>query len=110
MTRSTQYLYIREAFPVRINGLGTGKTVTAKFCEIQEGDPVEIGSLTMTLPEDGATGDYADAFARSALLADLAGKIKHRVYLHLDDGVVWHDVWPFVVTDTDPDLLPPLMP
>lgn len=106
--RATQYLYVRQALPVTLTGLGTGKTVTAKFCEQRDGDPADIGSLTETLTEDGTTGNYAGTFARADLLTDLAAFVGTLVYLHLDDGVVWHDVWPFLVVDTDPDLLGPI--
>ncbi len=69
MTRPAQYLYIREAFPVRIEGLGTGKTVTAKLCEGREGVPGAIGTLTLALAEDGTSGNYSGTFARADLLS-----------------------------------------
>jgi hypothetical protein len=30
------------------------------------------------------------------------------VYLHISDGVAWRDVYHYVVTDVDPDLMDPL--
>lgn len=108
--RSPRYLYVREAFPVVVNGLGAGKVVTAKMCANREGDPAPIGTLTTTLAPQTNPEDYSATFARAAILGELttAGKLGARIYLHLDDGVVWHDVWPLQVTDVDPDLLPPL--
>ncbi len=109
--RAPTYLYVREAKPVRIGALGTGKTVVAKVCATREGVPSAIGTLQMTLVETSpGSEEYFGVFSRDDLLSQLtaAGKIGARVYLHIDDGVVWHDVWPWQVTDIDPDLLPPL--
>lgn len=106
--RETQYLYPRRALPVSVNSLGTGKTVTAKFCEQRDGDPADIGSLTKTLAESGSTGNYSGTFARADLLTDLASWVGKLVYLHIDDGAVYHAVWPFLVVDTDPALLGPI--
>lgn len=103
-----RYLYLRRALPVTLDNLGTGKTVSAKFCEQRDGDPADIGSLTKTLTEDGTTGDYAATFSRTELLTDLAPYVGKFVYLHLDDGVVYRAVRPFLVVDTDPDLLGPI--
>lgn len=107
--RAPQYLYLYTAFPVSITGLGTGKTVTAKFSATREGNPSAIGSLTVTLTETGSTGNYTGTFARADLLSELGSTYVNKpVYLHIDDGVVFHDVWPFRATDVDPDLLSPL--
>lgn len=106
--RATQYLYLRRALPVSVLSLGTGKTVTAKFCATREGDPADIGSLTETLTESGSTGNYSGVFARADLLADLASYVGKLVYCHIDDGAVEHNVWPFLVVDTDPRLLGPI--
>lgn len=107
--RAPRYLYLYKALPITVNGAGTGKTVTAKLSAIREGAPVHIGTLTLTLVESGTTGNYFSAFARADLLSQLlANHLGKRVYLHLDDGVVWHEVYPMQVTDVDPALLPPL--
>jgi hypothetical protein len=38
-----------------------------------------------------------------------AAYVEQAVFLHLSDGVAWRDVYEYVVTDQDPDLLPPLL-
>lgn len=104
--RLTQYLYVHDTFPIRISA-PTGLTITARICETKEGMPSAIGGLDDTLSETDP-GDYGLDFSRTDLASDLASYMRRHVYLHLDDGAGWHDVWPFVVTDIDPDLLPPL--
>jgi hypothetical protein len=105
-TRTTLPLYVRKALPVAVDGVGTGKTVIAKLCEERSGDPPAIGTLSITLTETGTTGNYTGLFARAALLSQIttAGLTGRVIYLHLDDGVAWHDVWAFRAVDVDPDL------
>lgn len=106
--RALEWLYIRESLSVSIpeSELGSGKTLTAKFSATAEGDPADIGSLTETATASASA--YSVEFTRADLVTDLAtAYVGRRVYLHLDDGAAWHDVWPYKVTDTDPSLLEP---
>ena len=109
MTRAPQYLYIRESLSIVIaeSELGSGKTLTAKICATNTGDPADIGSLTGTATASASA--YTITLARSALVTDLADRLTKRVWLHLDDGAAWHDCREYVVTDVDPDLLPALV-
>lgn len=107
-TRTTTALYLREAFPVSISGLGEGKTVTAKICAEETGDPSAIGTLSITLDES-SPGEYFAFFPRADLLSEInaASMVGRAVFLHLDDGVEWHDVWPLKAVDRDPDIRAP---
>lgn len=107
--RAAQYLYVCETFPIRVAGVVEGRTVTAVFSAQREGvEPAVIGDLSVTLEE--TDGEYGADVPRDDLTADItaAGLMRRAIYLHLDDGVDWHDVWPLVPVDIDPDLLPPL--
>jgi hypothetical protein len=108
-TRRRQYLYIYESLAISIpeSQLGSGKTLTAKFCESSRGDPSDIGTLTETAAAVSSSYDIEFVMADlvSQLGTDYVGK---PVYLHLSDGVAWRDVYSYVVTDVDPDLLDPL--
>ena len=109
-TRRRQYLYLYESLSVSIpeSQLGSGKTLTAKFCESSRGDPADIGTLTETAAAVSASYDVE--FVMADLVSQLGTDyIDQTVYLHLSDGVAWRDVYEYVVTDIDPDLLPPLL-
>jgi hypothetical protein len=108
-TRARRYLHVYDAFQIIDTeaNLGSGKTITAYFAESRKSNATAIASTTETTT--GSGGLYAITYARSALQAALGGYIGKSVFLHLDDGAVTHDVWEFVVTDTDPALLPPLL-
>lgn len=104
--RQTQWLYVHESLPVRVSGVSSGLVLTASLCSVREGAPAAIGTLSGALAET-SPGEHSLDFSRSALLSQLtaADRIGKKVYLHLDDGVHRRDVWPFLVTDVDPDLL-----
>lgn len=105
IVRASQYLYLRAPLPVRVADVPVGRTVTAEICEIQTGDPEALGELSRTLMLPDAHEHVAD-FLPEALLAHIPKRFyRQPVYLHLDD--VEHDVWRFIVTDVDPDLLEP---
>ena len=109
-TRRRQYLYLYESLDVSIAEaeLGAGKTLTAKFCTSNRGDPVAIGTLTETAT--AVTASYDVTFVLADLVAQLGTSyVDTTVYLHLTDGVAWRDVYEYLVTDIDPDLLPPLL-
>ncbi len=108
--RAPQYLYVCETFPIRVSGVVEGRTVTAVFSAQREGaEPPAIGDLSITL-DDLDDGEHGADVSRDDLggAINTAGLMRRAVYLHIDDGVDWHDVWPLVPTDIDPDLLPPL--
>lgn len=107
--RARQYLYIYESLLIEIPEaeLGSGKTLDAKFSTLSKGKPsTAIGSLSATAT--AAAAKYSIVFARAAFMTDLGDKIGQAVNLHLDDGAAWHEVYPFLVTDVDPKLLPEL--
>lgn len=84
----------------------TNKHERPSTTRAREGDPYSMGDLTRnpTLTEDD---EHATNLLREALQEDLAESFnRQRVWLHVDDGVE-HNMWPFVVTDIDPDLLEP---
>ena len=109
-TRRRQYLFIYESLSVSIpeSQLGSGKTLTAKFCASSRGDPADIGTLTETATAVSASYDVE--FVMADLVSQLGTDyIDQTVYLHLSDGVAWRDVYEYVVTDLDPDLREPLL-
>lgn len=109
-TRRRQYLYLYESLAISIpeSQLGAGKTLTATICASQRGAAAAIGSLTTTATAVAAS--YDATFALSALVSQLGTNyLDATVYLHLTDSVAWRDVYEFVVTNVDPDLLPPLL-
>ena len=108
--RAAQYLYVCETFPIRVSGVIDGRTVTAVFSEIGAGvAPAPIGALDFELVE--TDGEHGVDIPRGELADEMttARRMRQTVYLHLDDGVDWHEVFPFVPVDVDPDLLAPLM-
>lgn len=109
-TRGRQYLYLYESLDVSIPEaqLGGGKTLTATFCASNRGSPVAIGTLTETATAVAASYDVT--FVLADLVSQLgASYVDTTVYLHLTDSVAWRDVYEYLVTDIDPDLLPPLL-
>ena len=109
-TRRRQYLYLYESLSVSIpeSQLGSGKTLTAKFCESANGDPADIGTLTETAT--AVSSSYDVEFVMADLVSQLGTDyVGETVYLHLTDSVAWRDVYEYVVTDKDPDLCEPLL-
>jgi len=109
-TRRRQYLYLYQSLLVEIpeSQLGVGKTLTAKFCATGRGDPAAIGTLTQTAT--AVASSYSVTFVMASFVSQLAAAyVEQAVFLHLSDGVAWRDVYEYVVTDQDPDLLPPLL-
>jgi hypothetical protein len=88
--------------------LGADKTITALFSLSGKGAGVAIGSTTKTAT--AVTGSYTITYTRTELQTALASLNGQTVFLHLDDGAVTRDVWPFVVSDEDPDNLPSFPP
>lgn len=107
-TRTREYLYLYDAFEIVDTeaNLGTGKTITAFFSESRKGSASAIASSTKTAT--GSGGTYTITYSRSDLQTALSAYVNKTVYLHLDDGAAAHEVYEYVVTDTDPDLLPTL--
>lgn len=103
--RRARYLYIRESLSAVLleTEVGSGKTCRARICATKAGDPSAIGSSSASATASG--GLYTLTIARATLVTDLAAMLNQKVYLHLDDGAAWHDVYEYVVTDVDPDLL-----
>jgi hypothetical protein len=84
--------------------VGTGRTVIAKFCESREGDPPAINAaVSITLTEGLDT--YSGTIARSAINAHLTAFVGESVFLHIDDGVGYHSVQEYFVTDARPTLI-----
>jgi hypothetical protein len=109
-TRRREYLYLYESLAISVPEaqLGSGKTLTAKVCATGRGDPAAIGTLTATAT--AAAASYDITFAMSSFVSQLGtAYVEQTVFLHLSDGVAWRDVYEYVVTDLDPDLLPPLL-
>ena len=109
-TRVPEYLFLYESLTVSIpetgaTGIGSSKTLTATFSSVR-GTLTAIGSLVATAT--AASGVYAITFARSSFLTDLTASVGKRVWLFLDDGAAWRDVYEYQVTDVDPDLIPAL--
>jgi len=110
MPRRRQYLYLYESLAISVleSQLGSGKTLTAKFCATSPGNPAAIGTLTATATASGGT--YAITFPMSDLVSQLGtAYIDEPVFLRLSDGTAWTDVYEFVATDIDPDLQPQLL-
>lgn len=109
-TRRKEYLFIYVSKTIEIpeSELGSGKTLTGTFSSTSRGAPSAIGSLSesATALSEQYTLEFLRADFVSQLGADYIGK---SVFLHLDDGAAWHDTYEYVVTDVDPDLLPPLL-
>lgn len=110
--RAREYLDIYKGYGWRIpeSELGSGKTFRVRFSEAKGGNPATvalIGSLEKTAGASASA--YAIAFTPTEFVAALASLVGKTVYAHLSDGAVWRDTFPFLVTDTDPDLLPPLL-
>jgi hypothetical protein len=109
-TRRREYLYLYESLAISVPEaqLGSGKTLTATICASNKGAPAAIGTLTATATAVAASYDIT--FAMSSLVSQLGtAYVDQTVYLHLADAVAWRDVFEYVVTDVDPDLLPPLL-
>jgi hypothetical protein len=108
-TRRREYLYLYESLSISIpeSQLGSGKTLTAMICASNRGAPADIGTLTETATAVSSSYDIEFVMADlvSQLGTDYVGKA---VYLHISDGVAWRDVYHYVVTDVDPDLMDPL--
>lgn len=113
MSRVTQYLYINEQLRVSVllSEEGAGSTVTAKICETDAGSPPAIGSLSSTqTTTTGTPAAYTVTFSPAMLQTGLAAFVGRRVFLHVNSGVNgWYEVYPYQVTDRDPDLLSPLL-
>ena len=109
MPRAKQYVYLYESLGVTISEaqLGTGKTLTAYWATSKKGAPSALSSSTKTATASG--GNYSITYSRTELQTFLASLIGQTVYLHLDDAAARRDVWEYVVTDTDPDLMPTLL-
>ena len=109
MPRAKQYVYLYESLGVTIpeSQLGTGKTLTAYWATSKKGAPSALSSSTKTATASGES--YTITYTRTELQSFLASLNTQTVYLHLDDGTAWRDVWEYVVTDTDPDLMPTLL-
>lgn len=108
--RAREYLDIYKGYGWRIaeSELGSGKTLRVRFSEAKGGNPASvalIGSLQKTAT--ASANAYTIAFTPTDFV-DLASLVGKTVYAHLSDGAVWRDTFPFLVTDTDPDLLPAL--
>jgi hypothetical protein len=113
MSRLTQYLYVNEQLRVSVllSEEGAGSTITAKLCETDAGTPAAIGSLTATVTTtSGTPAAYTATFTASALQSGLASYVGRRVFLHVSSSANgWYEVYPYLVTDRDPDLLSPLL-
>ena len=108
-TRPSTYLYIRDALQATLaeSEVGTGKTCRLRVCATSAGDPVAIGSSSASAT--ATAGVYTLTVARATLVTDLAASyLGKTIYVHLDDGAAWHAVFPMVVTDVDPALMPAL--
>lgn len=106
--REYLYIYVSKTVEITESTLGSGKTLTAKFCASANGDPSAIGTLTETATASGSL--YAVEFTMADLVSQLGpAHIGETVYLHLTDSVAWRDVYEYVVTDKDPDLCEPLL-
>lgn len=113
MSRLTQYLYVNEQLRVSVllSEEGAGSTVTAKLCETDAGTPSAIGSLSVTATTTSwSPAAYVLTFSASTLQSGLASYVGRRVYLHVSSSANgWYEVYPYLVTDRDPDLLSPLL-
>jgi hypothetical protein len=110
-TRLTpQYLYLREPFAVTVSEAqaGVGLTLTAKFCATRDGNPAAINAAIENATINASGGAYAFTVTSANLVTHLTAYITQTVWLHLlDNAGTFHEVYPFRVVDTDPDLLPP---
>jgi hypothetical protein len=113
MSRLTQYLYVNEQLRVSVllSEEGAGSTITARVCESDAGTPSAIGSLTATATTtSGTPAAYTLTFSAASLQSALATYVGRRVYLHVSSSANgWYEVYPYLVTDRDPDLLAPLL-
>ena len=113
MSRLTQYLYVNEqlALSVPLSVGGAASTITWKLCETDAGTPSAIGTLTVTSNStSGSPPAYTGSWSSSTLRTQLAGYIGRRVYLHQSSTTTdAYEVYPYLVTDRDPDLLPQLL-
>ena len=113
MSRLTQYLYLNEQLRVSVllAEEGAGSTITAKLCESDAGTPSAIGSLTATATTtSGSPAAYTVTFSAASLTSGLAAYVGRRVFLHVSSSANgWYEVYPYQVSDRDPDLLPQLL-
>lgn len=111
--RLTQYLYLNEQLRISVllSEEGAGSTITAKWCETDAGTPAAIGSLTATATTTtGSPAAYTLTFTSTTLTTGLASYVGRRVFLHVSSSANgWYEVYPYLVSDRDPDLLPPLL-
>lgn len=112
-TRRRQYLYINEPLvaSVPLSEEGPGSTVTMFLAESNQGVPSAIGTLTAsTSTTIGTPAAYVVTFTPMLLQSQLATYINRTVWLHVrSNTALWYEVYPFVVTNVDPDLLPELL-
>lgn len=112
MTRRTaQYLYLYEPLEMEVTAseLPDASSLTLKLCRSRSGDPAAIAAgVSVTVSAVGGT--FTPVISSAALVAALSpGDVTKRVFGFLHDNAgTFRDVYEFVVTDVDPDLLPPL--
>jgi hypothetical protein len=109
--RIPTYLYLREQLAASVlqSEAGAGATIVFTIAATGDGAPSAIGSLTASVSStSGSPATYSTTFTASALQTALsASYVGRMVYLHIGDSLnTWREVYPLLVTDTDPDTLP----
>lgn len=109
--RLSQYLYLYEPLEMEIAAaeVPDASTLSLKLCSSQRGDPDAIAA-GVEVTASAVDGAFVPVIPSDELVAALAASyVTKRVWGHLyDDAGTLHDVYEFVVTDVDPDLMPAL--
>ena len=109
---SAKYLDVHKGWEYEVTEaeLGVGKTLRVRWSELPGGDPATVALIgTLEKTTSAVDGVYRIGFTPADFAVLLsAGLLRRDVYAHVSDGAAWRDALPYVVTDTDPDLLPPL--
>lgn len=111
--RRPDYLYTGERLVVQVleSEAGAGATVVAAIAAVATAFPTAIApALTQTVSTTtGSPAAYTATFSSTTLGTELASYIGRRVWLHVYSVLGgWYETYEYEVTNTDPDLLPPL--
>ncbi len=104
-TRATALLDIYTGFQISIpeSELGSGKTLTAKWSEAKQGNPATLTAIGTPKTATASASAYTITYTPTELATDLAAFAPRVIYLHLYDGAVWRDCYPYRVITEDTD-------